>query len=365
MKQLSRQNLEDILIGATILGTGGGGEMSLGLEMIDDALAQGKSFNMVSLDEAPEDALVCTPYMLGAISPLPAEEEKKYERLPRISEPAILAAFKRFEDYLGRKFYGTISCELGGSNTATAFYAAAMADAYIIDADPAGRAVPEITHSTYYINGLPAAPIVTANAFGETVICENVMDDERAEHIVRALSVVSRNDIAAIDHALEVREIRHAVIPGAISMAMRMGEVWRKAKDVGSDVPDAIATEGQGAVVFRGTVDENNWKTENGFTIGDIAIEGIEENSGDTYRIWLKNENMIGRLNGQVHATIPDLICLIDTETGYAVTNPNYYQGQKVAVVVLPAPAPFLTPKGLSAFGPAYLGLKQEYRPAT
>ncbi|UZD89785.1 DUF917 domain-containing protein [Cognatishimia activa] len=364
MKKLSRQNLEDILFGATILGTGGGGEISDGLAMIDDALTKGKSFNLVSLDEAPEDALVCTPYMLGAISPLPAEEEKKYERLPRMAEPSILAAFNRFEDYLGRKFYGTISCELGGSNTAAAFYAAAMADAYIIDADPAGRAVPEITHSTYYINGLPAAPIVTANAFGETIICENVMDDERAEHIVRALSVVSRNDIAAIDHALEIREIRHAVIPGAISMAMRMGETWRKTKGRGADVPEAIANEGRGAVVFRGIVGENSWKTEDGFTIGDIAIEGTGEHSGDQYRIWLKNENMIGRLNDQVHATIPDLICLIDIETGDPVTNPNYFRGQKVSVVILPAPAPFLTPKGLSAFGPAYLGLKQSYQPA-
>ncbi|MDC0739575.1 DUF917 domain-containing protein [Cognatishimia sp. SS12] len=364
MKKLTRQNLEDILYGATILGTGGGGELSTGFALIDDALAKGKSFTMVSLDEAPQDALVCTPYMLGAISPLPPEEEKKYARLPRIEEPSILAAYRRFESYLGRKFYGTISCELGGSNTATAFYAAAMSDAYIIDADPAGRAVPEITHSTYYINSLPAAPIVAANAFGETIICENVMDDERAEHIVRALSVVSRNDIAAIDHALEVKDIKHAVIPGAISMAMRMGEAWRLAKEAGADIPDVIAKEGKGAVVFRGVVGENAWKTEEGFTIGDITIAGSDANDGDTYKIWLKNENMIGWVNGEVHATIPDLICLIDTETGAPITNPNYYTGQKVAVVVLPAPEPFTTPKGLAAFGPAYAGLDQPYRPA-
>ncbi|GAA6209126.1 DUF917 domain-containing protein [Cognatishimia sp. WU-CL00825] len=364
MQTLSRQNLEDILHGAAILGTGGGGELSDGLALIDDALAKGKSFKMVSLDEAPQDALVCTPYMLGAISPLPEEEEQKYARLPRQTEPSILAAYRRFQDYLGRRFYGTISCELGGSNTATAFYAAAMSDAYIIDADPAGRAVPEITHSTYYIHGLPAAPIVVANAFGESIICENVIDDERAEHIVRALSVVSRNDVAAIDHALEIREIRHAVIPGAISMAMRMGEAWRLARVTGEDVASVVAKEGNGLVVFRGVVGENNWKTETGFTIGEISIQGQGEQAGSTYDIWLKNENMIGRLNQVIHATIPDLICLIDTDTGAPVTNPNYYKGQNVAVVILPAPDPFTTPKGLSAFGPSYLGLDQPYRPA-
>ncbi|WP_299356819.1 DUF917 domain-containing protein [uncultured Shimia sp.] len=364
MKKLSRQDLEDILHGAAILGTGGGGELSEGFAMIDDALAKGKEFIMVDLDEAPQDALVCTPYMLGAISALPEEEEKLYERLPRSGESSILAAYARFETYLGRKFYGTISCELGGSNTAASFYAAAMAGAYIIDADPAGRAVPEITHSTYYINGLPAAPIVMANEFGEAIICENVMDDARAEHIVRALSMVSRNDIAAIDHALEVREIRDAVIPGAISLAMHMGQVWRECRASGADVAEAVAVQGKGVVAFRGTVSDCDWETRDGFTYGNVTIAGGGAFAGDEYRIWLKNENMIGRLNGAVHATIPDLICMIDTETSAPITNPNYFSGQNVAVIVLPAPEPFTTQRGLEAFGPSYIGLDQAYKPA-
>lgn len=364
MKKLSRQDLEDILHGAAILGTGGGGELSDGMEMIDDALAKGKEFNLVALEEAPQDALVCTPYMLGAISAFPADQEQFYERLPRMEEPSILAAYSRFEAYLGRKFYGTIPCELGGSNTATAFYAAAMSGAYLIDADPAGRAVPEITHSTYYIEGLPAAPIVMANEFGETIICENIMDDARAEHVVRALSMVSRNDIAAIDHALEIHQIRDAVIPGTISMALEMGKTAREARERHQDVASVIARTGAGFVAFRGKVSASDWKTEEGFTIGNVSIAGVGEFKDGVYRIWLKNENMIGWFNNTVHATIPDMICMIDTDTGEPVTNPNYHQGQNVAVVILPAPAPFTTAKGLAAFGPAYAGVDQPYSPA-
>lgn len=364
MKTLTRQNLADILYGAAILGTGGGGELQEGFALIDDALSKGKTFRMVSLDEAPQDALVCTPYILGAISALPEHEARRYERLPRIAEPAILAAYRRFQDYLGQEFYGTISCELGGSNTAVAFYAAAMSGHCIIDADPAGRAVPEITHSTYYLNGLPAAPIVMANSFGEALICENVMDDKRAEHIVRALSMASGNEIAAIDHALEISQIRDAVIPGAISMAMQMGAVWREACRAGGDVAQLIADQGNGFVAFRGCIDDSDWKTEEGFTIGNISISGNDRFQGNCYRIWLKNENMIGWLNDSVHATIPDLICMIDVDTGEPVTNPNYRQGQNVAVIVLPAPEAFTTPKGLEAFGPGYAGLEQAYRPA-
>ncbi len=93
-------------------------------------------------------------------------------------------------------------------------------------------------------------------------------------------------------------------------------------------------------------------------------IEGRAEFNGKTYRVWLKNENLVGWLDDVVHATIPDLICMIDTDTGEPITNPYYKQGQNVAIVVLPAPQPFLTSKGLEAFGPRYAGIDAEYRPA-
>jgi len=364
MKTLSRQDLTDILLGAAILGTGGGGEIVEGMELIDLALSKGKQFNLVGLDDVPDDALVCTPYMLGTVAPLAGDMEPQYKDLTRIDEPSILLAYRRFQQYLGQEFYGTIACELGGSNTAVAFFAAAMSGHYIIDADPAGRAVPEVTHSTYYLNGLPTGPIMVANEFGECIMCENIADDQRAENVLRALAKVSRNDIAAIDHAFEMRKIRHAVIPGAISHALRMGQVWRKAQGNGADIAQVVADEGKGFVAFRGKVADNDHSVDGGFTVGNIEILGQDEFAPDRYRIWLKNENMIGRLNDKVHTTIPDMICLIDLDTGMPVTNPNYHTGQNVAVVILPAPEPFTSPKGLSVFGPAYLGLDIAYEPA-
>lgn len=364
MKILTRQDLEDILNGAAIMGTGGGGELDDGRALIDDALSKGKEFRLVGIDETPDDALFCTAYMLGAISPMSEEEERQYDSMPRISEPSVMPAYRRFQDYLGREFYGSICCELGGSNTATAFYAAAMSGHCILDADPAGRAVPEITHSTYYLNGLPASPIVMANEFGEIFISENVVDDERAEHIVRALARVSRNDIAAIDHALELRELRDTIIPGTISKAMYMGQVLREALATGKDMAQSVAEAGEGFVAFRGVVGDSNWRTEDGFTLGKINIIGSNEFADHSYEILVKNENMAAWFDGEVHATIPDMICLLDCDTGAAVTNPNYYEGQNVAVVILPAPKAFLTEKGLQSFGPRYIHLDQPFRPA-
>ena len=265
--------------------------------------------------------------MLGALSPMSAEEEAVYARLPKSNQSSMMTAFKRLEQYTGDTFYGTICCELGGSNTAISFYVAAMADGYIIDADVAGRAVPEITHSTYYFNNIPAAPIVTANEFGECFICENIIDDLRAETVVRALSVISRNDIAAIDHAMPIEQVKDAVIKGTISQSLAIGKAYREAKEQGIDIAQAIASHGGGYVGFRGKVSEFNFRAQQGFTLGEVLINGTGEYVDNQYHIEIKNENLVGRLNGQVDVTIPDLICILDMDNQKAITNPNPHCG--------------------------------------
>ncbi|WP_299574614.1 DUF917 domain-containing protein [uncultured Shewanella sp.] len=361
MKTLTRLDLSDILHGCAILGTGGGGELDEGFHYIDKALEAGKTFNLISVENVPAGKNICTPYMLGALTPMSEEEELQYKRLPKADESSIMTAFKRLEQYTGDEFYGTICCELGGSNTAISFYVAAMANGYIIDADVAGRAVPEITHSTYYFNDIPAAPIVTANEFGECFICENVIDDLRAESVVRALSMISRNDIAAIDHAMPIEQVKDAVIKGTISKSLAIGQAYRKAKEQNKDIADEIANHGEGYVAFRGIVTEFSFKTQDGFTLGDVYIDGTGEYVSNRYHIEVKNENLVSRLNEEVDVTIPDLICCLDMDTLTPITNPNFSQQMNVAIVVLPAPKEFTTERGLEAFGPAYVGLKMPY----
>ncbi len=352
----------DILHGAVILGAGGGGDLEEGKSLIREALAAGKFVNLVDVNDVPDNALICTPYLLGAISPISAEEEKLYSDLPRSEKHPILIAYDEFQTHLGKRFYATTACELGGSNTAVAFFCAAMNDHYVLDADPAGRAVPEITHSTYYFAGLPASPIFAVNEFGETFVINNIKDDQRAESVVRALSQVSKNDIAAIDHALEMRVLRKALIPGTISKSLHLGRTWRESL-ASDNVPQIIAEAGNGIVAFSGITKQVNYETTDGFTLGTIEIEGCDSYKSQTFKIKVKNENLVGWINNDVYVTIPDLICVFDTNTGHPVANPDVVQGQPLTVVLLPAPVEFTTDKALSVFGPAYAGIDSAYRP--
>ena len=161
---------------------------------------QGKEFILVDFDELEDDDLIATPYSCGAISPITEEEKKKYEGLPLLSEVPQVVAIREMEKYINKEIKAVISTELGGGNTATAFYCGAMAGKYIVDGDPAGRSVPELQHSTYFLNDINIYPMAIVNKFGESAIITKVVNDYRAESIVRAIAVVSQNNTAVVDH---------------------------------------------------------------------------------------------------------------------------------------------------------------------
>jgi len=363
MKKLIFKEVKDILCGCTILGTGGGGDFKKGILLINKALDAGKEFNLVNLEELPDDALISCPYMCGSISPLSEEEKQKYADLPRIKEEPVLRAYQAIEEYIGKKFYGVISTELGGKNTAMAFYVAALSGNYIIDADPAGRAVPELQHSTFFINRLPISPMAIANEFGDVVIVKDVVDDFRAETLVRSMAVVSKNSVAVVDHLINGKELKKAVIPGAISYALKIGRAYRKAKEENNNLALEIAKAGSGYILFRGRVKDFQWEDKDGFTIGNVYIEGENDYVGSEYKIWFKNENIIAWRDQKIDVTVPDLICIICDDKREPLINPNYEIGMRVSVIGLLAPKEWRSDEGLKVFGPRHFGYDIEYIP--
>ena len=69
---------------------------------------------------------------------------------------------------------------------------------------------------------------------------------------------------------------------------------------------------------------------------GDTVLTGTGEYEGHEYKVWYKNEHLVSYLDGKVDICAPDLICVIDNNTGMPVTNPNYENGMDLSVFVLP-----------------------------
>lgn len=359
MRELNKQEMIDVLYGCTVLGTGGGGPLAEGLKLLERHFEQGKKLKLITLDELPDDAYVATPYSCGAPS---AEGDSRFADLKVSEKASSVLALEALEESIGKKMYAIGSTELGGSNTAEALNAALEMDLPLLDADPAGRSVPELQHSTYYVKDVPIFPMGVATKFGEKIVVQNVANDLRAEDIVRAIAVVSDNMVGVADHANVGKIIKKSLIPGMITYAQEIGEILRLAIDNKLSVAEEIVKNKDGKILFKGTVTAFPWETRDGFNFGEIHLDGIDDFADNKYRIWLKNENIIGYLNDAVDVTAPDLICMIG-EDGIPLTSPNFDIGQKMTVIALPSPEIWTTPEGLACFGPKHFGFDIEYKP--
>ncbi|WP_419022841.1 DUF917 domain-containing protein [Emergencia sp.] len=361
MKKLTQQEIIDILYGCTIVGTGGGGDLDLGLRTMQEDFDQGRELYMADLSEVPDDAYVAVPYMCGSPASLEGGGDE-FAHLPQLGYPESLLAFRTLEDYFGQKFYGAVSTELGGANTAYALHAACQLGVPIVDADPAGRSVPELQHSTFYVKDIPMAPIALATQFGDAMIVKDIVNDMRAEDIVRAVAIASGNKVGVADHAITGKQLRGAIIPGALSYTLKLGAALRKAKENGENVAEKVVEAGEGKILFKGIV--KDWKVEEtgGFIYGDTTMDGIGQYEGHEYKVWYKNEHLVSYLDGKVDVSAPDLICIVDKD-GMPVTNPHYENGMELTVFVLPAPEIWKTERGLAVFGPRSFGFDFDYVP--
>ena len=360
MRILEYGEVDDILLGATVLGCGGGGDPAEGRKAMRRAYDRGRAVTLAAPDELGEEALVGCPYGVGGLT---RGAEDPYAGIARTEELPVVLAVQALSEYLGRSFDAMITGELGGASVADALYPAAILGLPVVDADPVGRAVPELEQSMFYLHGLPLAPQAAVNEIGDTALITKVANDQRAEAFARALAVASRNQVWVADHALLWREIREVVIPGAITQSRRVGTALREAREAGADGAAAVAAAGGGRVAFRGTVTTSEWQDVMGFTVGETTLAGLDDDGGSTYRMWFKNENLVAWRDGAPDLTCPDLICVLDGDSGEPVTNPNARVGQRLAVIAFPAAAPWRTTDGLGVLGPRHFGFEFDYVP--
>ena len=64
-----------------------------------------------------------------------------------------------------------------------------------------------------------------------------------------------------------------------------------------------------------------------------------------------------------MRAIVPDLICIMDSETAEPITTENLRYGQRVTIVAVAVPEIMRTPEALEVFGPSCFGLDEPFTP--
>ena len=97
LRLLNKDEINDILYGCTVLGTGGGGDLNAGLDMINDDIQNGLEFKLISLDKIPNNALVSSPYQCGCVS---LSSTKGMTEQNGLDGDVGLVAFKTLSEYI-------------------------------------------------------------------------------------------------------------------------------------------------------------------------------------------------------------------------------------------------------------------------
>ncbi|RLI34051.1 hypothetical protein DRO56_00195 [Candidatus Bathyarchaeota archaeon] len=371
MRTLSRRDLEDYILGAGILGCGGGGGAEWGMSMVEDALKKGLEFRLAEISELPKERRLCILSGVGGgVSKEDRERVAAYlQRFPRTRERRVQLlrrVAKELADYIGEEFCAYIASETGPGNGILPMYLNAIEGKPCVDGDCCGRAKPEIGISLTNVAEIPVTPLAMVTPFEEVVILKSAVDDYRAEDITRFVAVASGGGVTAARCPATVEEYEKGIVPGQVSRCIRIGAAVREAREKGRDPLKAFQEEPGVYKIFEGTVSSFEVEGRRGFHWGEWHIEGADEFKGKRLRVWFKNENLISWLDGEPYAMCPDLICIVDSETCDGLSNfreSGAYNGRRVTVFGVKAHERWRTPRGIEVFGPKHFGFDIEYIP--
>ena len=396
---LNKEDMWDMVVGASAIATGGGGTGPTREQFdayVDPVLAKGVKPTLIDPSELGDDQTVYMEMGVGGgvraadrerylssgiacwwrrdidATAWIADELQKKDHLYPLGDWAEIpgndwreVVNQRMEEMVGSPAEASLAFEIGPSNFRQ-MLTAAEAGIPLIDADIAGyRAVPELSLSSFNIHGVPAQPVLFSSPWGEIMILEQIISWQRMEDIARHLAIVSGGGHRGL-MAFDGKTVREKTFSGTISKARNVGRAIRAAREAGQDVTEAAARETNGYVLFRGKVQVRINEDHTAFIWGTERIHGTGEFEGQTFKIWYKNENHMTWIGDRPYVMSPDLVTVLDAETGYGLSNFDttaWDYGRDVTVLGVPCDPLWRTERGLRIFHPWRWGFACDYTP--
>ncbi|WP_242669940.1 DUF917 domain-containing protein [Mycobacterium decipiens] len=340
--QVTDATIADLARGAAVLGTGGGGDPYIGGLIASQALARYGPVNAVTVDELPDDALVITVALMGAPTVL-------IEKPPNLN--AVVGPIETLGAYLGRRVSHVACLEAGGVNSTIPVAAAAVLGLPLLDADGMGRAFPELQMVLPTLYGIAASPLALADEKGNVVVLQTV-DNMWTERIARVACVEMGSVVPFAGFSMSGVQARDSLVPGSLRRCVEIGAGIRGARDAKNDPVQRVVEQLGGRTLFAGKVVDVQRATTKGFARGFARIEG----GTGILTLQFQNEHLIAELAGSTLATTPDLIIVLEHDSGEPITTEALRYGLRVRVIAAPADPRWHSAAGLALVGPRYFG---------
>lgn len=345
--ELRYEDIDALATGAWILGTGGGGSPYLAQLCLKQLYAAGKTCRIIQPEDLRDDETVGVLSMMGA--PLVS--------LERFVNPEdLVRAVRLLEETRGCTFTALMSVEIGGGNALSPLLAGALMGLPVIDADAMGRAFPEATNSSFAIGDLCMYPMSLVDSRGVEAIVAKTPNWRWMERASRAICTEFGSTAATCKAPRTGAEVKEWGVLHTVTQAINIGRAVLEARRDHRDPVAALLDQQGGKLLFQGKVTDVDRTTGGGFLRGMCKLSGVDAHRGQEVGLAFQNEWIAIYEDGSPIASTPELICLLDTETGESIGTETVRYGQRASVAVLPAPAHLTTPKGLAHVGPRAFG---------
>ncbi|MCD1570774.1 DUF917 domain-containing protein [Agromyces mediolanus] len=355
---ITESDIDEIALGAAVLGTGGGGDPHVGSLIAKRLIRLHGPVRLIDVDDLEDRDFVVPIGGIGAPS-------VSVERIQAESE--LLAALEAIEGAVRRVPTAIMPIEVGGGNSMLPIAAAALAGLPVVDGDAMGRAFPEAQMVTFHLAGYGPGATVLVDHHGNEVVSRPV-DGAWSERLARAATVEMGGAATMIDYAYGGEVVRECAIPATLTQAQRIGRILLGRDASGAELRDdekidALCAELDAVRLFDGKVADLQREVVGGFTRGAAELDGVGDDRGSGFRLDFQNEMLLARRDGELAAVTPDLIAVLDLATGLPITTEALRYGARVTVIAMPCHEKWRTEAGLATAGPGHFGYDVDWVP--
>ncbi|MDR0563185.1 MAG: DUF917 domain-containing protein [Spirochaetaceae bacterium] len=353
MRKIGIRELEDIALGASLLGSGGGGDPYIGKLIAVGAIKDRGEVTLLDPDEVKDDAFIAPIACMGAPTVLS-------EKAIGGNEYAVLTDM--ISRYYNKKIDALMPMEAGGVNSMLPFAAAARLGLPLIDVDGMGRAFPELQMVTFTIGGVSATPMALTDEKGNSAIFKTITN-KWTEELARAVTMTCGGMVSVILYCMDGKTVKNFGVKGIVTRSEKLGKSIREAKYGPLSPEENFLAACEGYKIFRGKITDIKREVRGAFNFGKAVFEGTGEFKGARGYVEFQNENLVASVEGEIRATTPDLICLVDAETFIPLPTDALKYGKRVLVIGLKCYDLWRSPEGIELVGPRYFGYDTDYIP--